>query len=380
MLQIASQRYSCQECGRCCRRFLVSVTPLEIEEIAKLPWPGGSHPPRDFYSVIHGHSFFRKHPTTGECVYLDEHSHCRMHATFGAKCKAIACRAYPFEFLATFPGEVTVAARYDCPAVLANSGKPIERYRSELEEILQDSQLQLGNGFSEAELDGLNRESILAICDFLRKSVLLPEIPVNALRELIRRLERLGRIFANDIETLKTVLPSMRDKAVRETPASEPGRTWPERIRLRSLMLNYLRYDWQTGDFSWKARFHQAWLATKVFLGHGNPREFGRQQPDIPFAKARIFASKEWSSPVNPTVWDSLRRFLGTRLESLQFFGRAYYGVPFFKGLDELLETADCAMVLARLHATTTHPGTLTPEDGDYAVALIDHCHGKIRR
>ena len=380
MLQIAHQRYSCQECGRCCRRFLVSVTPLEIEAIAKLPWPPGQRPTRDFYCAIHGHAFFRHDAQTGDCVYLDEHSHCRMHAAFGAKCKAISCRAYPFEFLATFPGEVTVAARYDCPAVLANAGHSTERYRSELEELLQDPQLHLGNGFSEAELDGLTRESILAFCEFLQKSILMPDIPFNALRMMARRLDQLGRPFANDVETLKTVLPSMRDKAIRETPGASPGRSWPERIHFRSKLLDYLRYDWQTGDFSWRQRFRQVWLATKLFMGHGNPRDFDPHQPDSPFAKARIFDAKSWHAPTPPEVWDSLRRCLASRVESLQFFGRAYYGTPFFKGLDELLETADCALALARLHAAASHLGHLEAADGDYAVALIDHCHGKIRK
>ena len=378
MLQIASQRFSCQGCGRCCRRFLVPLTPLEIEAIAKLPWPPGERPTRDFYAAIHGHAFFR-HTTAGECVYLDENSRCRMHAAFGAKCKALACRAYPFEFLATFPGEVTAAARYDCPAVLANHGNSAESHRRELEEILQDPQLHLGNGFTATELDGLTRESILLVCKFLRESIQQPEIPANALRELAKRLDRLGRVFVNDTETLKTVLPSMRDKAVRETPPAPPGRTWPERIRLRSLMLNCLRYDTQTGDFSWKARLRQARLATAFFLGHGNPRDFGEQQPDSPVAKARPFDEKLWSDPVSPEVWASLRRCIATRLETLQFFGRAYYGAPFFKGLDALFAAAEAALPLARLHAAATHPGTLTPADGDYAVALIDHCHGKIR-
>ena len=303
-----------------------------------------------------------------------------MHATFGAKCKALSCRAYPFEFLATFPGEVTAAARYDCPAVLANAGHATERYRNDLEELLQDSQLHLGNGFSEAELDGLTRESILAICEFLRKAVLDTAIPINALRAMVRRLDQLGRPFANDVETLKTVLPSMRDKAIRETPPAAPGRTWPERTHLRSNLLDYLRYEQQTGDFSWRRRFRQVFLATKLFMGHGNPHEFSPLQPDSPFAKARIFDAKTWSVPVEPEVWNSLRRCLASRLESLQFFGRAYYGASFFKGLDELLETADSALALSRLHAAASHPGELVPEDCDYAVALIDHCHGKIHR
>ena len=378
MLQIAHQRYSCQECGRCCRRFLVTVTPLEIEAIAKLPWPPGERPTRDFYSSINGHAFFRHDETTGSCVYLDEYSHCRMHAAFGAKCKALSCRAYPFEFLATFPGEVTAAARYDCPAVLSNTGNPADHYRQDLEELLQDSQLHLGKDFSVTELDGLTRESILALCEFLRQSVLKPDISINALRTMAQRLERLGRTFVNDTETLKTILPSMRDKAIRETPPAAPGRTWPERIRLRSKILNCLRYDCQTGDFSWRQRFRQAFLATKLFLGHGNPRDFGSHQSDSPFAKARIFDAKAWQSSPSPEVFDSLRRCIATRLESLQFFGRAYYGTPFFKGLDELLETAETALALARLHASASHPGTLVPADCDFAVALIDHCHGKI--
>lgn len=379
MFRLATnQRYRCRQCGKCCRSYHVAITPLEIEAIARLPWPQGHPPVRDYYTVFRGQPYLRRKDQIGGCVFLDEQSRCRMHAAFGSECKALSCRAYPFEFLALWDDQISVAARYDCPAVLENQGEPLSHYQEAFTSILNDKQLSLGKGFSEREMDGLTREAVLALSEFAVKS--LEDTPVPALRLMFQRLERLGRPFANDTETLREVLPSMLKKATAETPSAVLGQSWPERIRLRQSLLWYLRRDEELPDFSLKTRLRLARCAAALFMGFGNAADFGSEHPDLPLKKARLFDEKRWAkAPAAEDTFHTYRRFLRTRLETLQFFGRAGNGAPFFKGLDMLLETHEAATLLARLHAAGDNRTSLAAADGDYAAACIDHCLGRRR-
>ena len=126
------QRYSCIMCGRCCRRFHVLLRPAEIDRLKALDWGDEPDVPTDFVVTIHGFPYFRRQPDGG-CVFLGQDGACRMHRRFGFDQKALTCRGYPFNIVSTFPGEVSVLARMDCPAVLQNHGTPIREQRRDIE-------------------------------------------------------------------------------------------------------------------------------------------------------------------------------------------------------------------------------------------------------
>ena len=375
-LRLANQRYACQQCGRCCRAFRPALTPLEVEAIAKLPWRGGP-PTRDFYTVFQGRPLLRKE-ADGRCVYLDGDNRCRMHAAFGPKCKALSCRAYPFELLATFPGEVSVAARYDCPAVSAGQGEKLTAMRGELEELAADPQLHLGHGFSERELDGLSREAVEAIAAACAEAVSMPSGGAPAMERLAVALEKLGRAFVNDIPTLKEVLPSMQAKALRQAQeAPEPlGATWPQRTALRKELVYYLRRDESLEDFGLRTRLRLASATASVYFGGGTARAFSAEHPAIPLRQARLFDERRWPAPPSAAM-APYHIFVRTRLESLQFFGRAYHGEPFFKGLLALAATWRIATLLARLHAAENNMQVVGIQDVIYARDVVDHCFGR---
>ena len=371
-LRLANQRFSCRQCGRCCRAFRPALTPLEVEAIAKLPWRG-EPPTRDFYTVFQGRPHLRK-DADGRCVYLDSDNRCRMHAAFGAKCKALSCRAYPFELLATFSGEVSVAARYDCPAVSAGEGAKLTAMRADLEELAADPQLHLGSGFSDRDLDGLSREAVETI------AAACMETDMRAMERFVIALEKLGRAFVNDIPTLKEVLPSMQAKAGRQAwEAPEVlGVTWPQRVALRKELVYYLRRDEALKDFGLHTRLRLAAATAKIYLGGGNARDFSAEHPAIPLREARLFDERRW--PLSPTDADAMEPYyiyVHTRLETLQFFGRAYHGEPFFKGLLALAGTWRVATLLARLHAAQRNAQLIDTEDVTYARDIVDHCFGR---
>ncbi len=299
-----------------------------------------------------------------------------MHKVFGGKCKPLTCRAYPFEFMRLWGDVISVAARYDCPAIMAGAGAPLESLRSDLEEIVGDELLQLGGGLTEAEMDGLSREAVIYLGEFLASEI-DRGTPVPALRLAMERLDKLGRTFANDLETLKLVLPSMVTKAA-AVSVVPPGASWPERNRLRNDLLGYLRRDNELTDYGLGTRLRRAAQAAALFFGGGNPADFSASHPDVSIRQAKIFDESKWTEP--PEAFVSHRNFLHTRLYSLQFFGKAGHGAAFFAGLDGLLGSWESATLLARLHAAAAGRTTLCREDGDYATAVIDHTLGRVVR
>ena len=193
-------------------------------------------------------------------------------------------------------------------------------------------------------------------------------------------LEKLGRTFVNDIPTLKEVLPSMQAKAARQAQetAEVLGATWPQRIALRKQLVYYLRRDEALEDFGLRTRLRLAAATARIYLGGGNARDFSAEHPAIPLREARLFDERRWSpSPTDADAMAPYYIYVHTRLETLQFFGRAYHGEPFFKGLLALAGTWRVATLLARLHAAAGNAQVIGTEDVIYARDIVDHCFGR---
>jgi hypothetical protein len=117
--------------------------------------------------------------------------------------------------------------------------------------------------------------------------------------------------------------------------------------------------------------------AIRIFCGFGNAAGFGAEHPDFPLHRADIFNNDRWPNSEPAGAFLPFRRFIRTRLETLQFFGPALNGAPFFTGLARLLECHESALLLARLHAAANQRREINCDDAAYATAAIDHCLGR---
>jgi len=135
------QRFTCAQCGRCCRRTTVPVSLGEAEAYRKANagrWFRESDDAeegaeRDPFEAIAGHPGLlqiRKR-ADGACGFLSPSGLCRVHEELGADRKPIACRVFPFRFHpirgAGAPGQedagdVVVTTSFACPTVVANEG------------------------------------------------------------------------------------------------------------------------------------------------------------------------------------------------------------------------------------------------------------------
>jgi Fe-S-cluster containining protein len=136
-LQVSSeQRFTCQQCGMCCRGAWVVVTSAEVERYRKVGaarWytDGGATEPVDpFEAVAHGHYRIRRR-ADGACGFLSDDNRCRIHEELGGAAKPLVCRVFPFRFHQA-AGRPVVTTSAACPTVVRNEGAPLAAQAREI--------------------------------------------------------------------------------------------------------------------------------------------------------------------------------------------------------------------------------------------------------
>jgi lysine-N-methylase len=123
-------RFTCTQCGDCCRTWNVPLQPAERERIQRLDWTGREPDLVDASVSVStqgpgGAPAIRLHRRDdGSCVFLGARNQCRIHEHFGADAKPLACRLYPFGFKA-IGSRVAVDVAFSCRAVSEGRGAPV---------------------------------------------------------------------------------------------------------------------------------------------------------------------------------------------------------------------------------------------------------------
>lgn len=139
------QRFTCQQCGRCCRRgWEIVALGNEVKDYraqGAARWfretadaPEGTH--RDPFERLRGRPGYyriRKRPD-GACGFLSPDDRCRIHEELGEERKPLTCRTFPFRFHPA-EGEDIVSVSYSCPTVVANAGTRITRQALDLRRL-----------------------------------------------------------------------------------------------------------------------------------------------------------------------------------------------------------------------------------------------------
>lgn len=135
----AEQRFTCAQCGRCCRRgWDIAVTAAEVEGYRKAgaaAWytseeiaeqtgtEAGAVDPFEPLGGHAGHFRIRKR-ADGACGFLSAENRCRIHEQLGGARKPLTCRLFPFRFHPV-EGKALLSASFCCPTVVANEGEPV---------------------------------------------------------------------------------------------------------------------------------------------------------------------------------------------------------------------------------------------------------------
>src|SRR5207245_918204 len=139
----AEQRFTCQQCGRCCRRgWDIAVTASEVEAYRRAgvsAWYSETDSETDTdtetdtgtaasepFEPIPGHiGHFRiRKRADGACGFLSADNRCRIHEHLGGARKPLTCRLLPCPFRPV-EGKAVLTASFACPTVVANVGEPV---------------------------------------------------------------------------------------------------------------------------------------------------------------------------------------------------------------------------------------------------------------
>jgi Fe-S-cluster containining protein len=141
----AEQRFTCAQCGRCCRRgWDIAVTASEVEGYRRagaLNWytedeeepaavtaesPAPTAAAIDPFEPISGHAghFRIRKRADGACGFLSADNRCRIHERLGGARKPLTCRLFPFRFHPA-EGKASLSASFCCPTVVANTGETV---------------------------------------------------------------------------------------------------------------------------------------------------------------------------------------------------------------------------------------------------------------
>ena len=140
LLLDAEQRFTCQQCGRCCRRgWDIALTPGEVEAYRRAkaeryyreregsPEGADSDP---FDPLPGGYARIRKR-ADGACGFLSPDNRCRLHEELGPERKPLTCRLFPYRFHPAEGGTVLTAS-FCCPTVVKNVGASLDAQTREI--------------------------------------------------------------------------------------------------------------------------------------------------------------------------------------------------------------------------------------------------------
>jgi Fe-S-cluster containining protein len=218
------QRFTCQQCGRCCRRgWDIAITPGEAEAYRRSGaerWfreaedaPEGARV--DPFEPVPGHTELlriRKRPD-GACGFLSPENRCRIHEEMGGPRKPLTCRLFPFSFHAA-EGPPLLTASFCCPTVVGNTGALLREQATELAGL----QREWARAFPEeprAPLLAMERRIDGASLGTLRRTLrgLLDRPGPGGLPDLRENVARMGHLL-DDWSRLRVL--SLADDALAE--------------------------------------------------------------------------------------------------------------------------------------------------------------------
>ncbi|NQT85935.1 YkgJ family cysteine cluster protein [bacterium] len=378
-------RYSCIQCGECCRTLEVTLTDDEHGRLAEHDWQEGLPDyEHDRYMApmppTRGRQTWRLRPlATGACRFLADDDLCRVHAELGYGGKPFAGRLFPFTFCPT-PVGVFVGVRFNCPAVVRGEGMPLEEQRRDIARLYKEYARVYSPPRAPEQVQFFGRmalgwRDVLRIEDQLRAFLLMTDLPfpmrLLACRRLTRRL--VGASLASDADAKIGADPDavLSELALTVSKIRRPGPT--ERVLLRLLSAAFLGAVLPSFR---ELPFHRR-LGVRLGRLLGRARDaVGMGRLPLPgtgaSAPLRDIARVDVCN-LDAASTDMLTRYFVTKLSSQSFFGLSFFGRSFAEGIDFLACTYGVLMRAAAGHAILAGRTAVTDDDVEYAIRQVDY-------
>jgi lysine-N-methylase len=343
------QNWDCQACGTCCKEYHVGVSEEERRRIEAQGWEKEPEFADLPLFLRQGPPWRRRYElnrrSDGSCIFLSEQGRCRIHERFGSDAKPLPCRLYPF-VLVPVGDEWRVGAHLDA----------LEKYTGELirREGLGRSlatPVQLGmeppplHGRQRVDWNELERstDTLLSIVRNPRDRMERRLRKCLALARLCRQA-RFEAIAGNRLKDFLSIVTQSLDAEVPADPASLAPPGWIGRVLFRQALAVYTRKDQgPKRGISSQGRVALFRAACRFALGRGPIPKVHAWLPDVTLEQCEVPVG-----PLPPDAEQLLERYYSVKVESMQFCGRAYFGVGFWEGVEALAITYPVILWLRR--------------------------------
>lgn len=372
---LEDERFSCHGCTDCCRHWHVQLVGDEASRLAALPWRDDDPTRGRDVLLRHGTRTFLRHEPDGACVMLDQTTgRCRIHERFGEQAKPIGCRLFPFTLARTFGDEVTVAARFTCPTVQRNAGRPHAEHLDALRRLAPSSVKR--HGFDDEQLCHLDPDEVRAITEFI--ATLLGAFESSPSKALFLHALCLWLAMRNteavDRAALGEAFPSLREhvEATLGNGAAKPA--FLHRLAFGAVWASHLRRDEDVLDGR-TGRAARLAAVARTSLLRGNLAKLGHDHPAGSVRRARLFTRR--CAAAEPEAFDVFWRMIRQKLATHQFMGSANFGRNLLEGLLDLCTLYLLVAASACYHAAARGAARVEAEDVARAVAAIERGFGR---
>ena len=288
------QRWSCQQCGHCCRGSLVYLSEQELARIGQQQWE--SEPDLQGKRLLiptrnRLRPYRLAHRADGSCVFLGEDGLCRIHVKFGAAAKPTTCQVFPLQLIPQ-DKQAILTTRRACPSAGADLGDEIKQHLPFIKQLVRDDLLRAEPIAAPWIKSGERRDwksarVILQCAAELLQDERFP--PVKRLVNLLQFATLLNKAKTRALEDAKlwelarTLVQVVPDESKiffeeRREPVSYA------KVMFRLMAIECARLHPEVRHVPrWSARLQLMRIAWKVVLGRGTTPSIDTTFPTTPF-------------------------------------------------------------------------------------------------
>ncbi len=354
---LENQRFTCHNCGNCCKHWHVQLIDDEPQKIANFA-------PKSDVLLTHQGNTYLKHRPNGDCIFLNpENGLCLLHEQFGEEAKPLGCQLFPFRLTRTLNDQVTVMGRYDCPSVRQNKGEPLNEaaLRKLASSVLADAA-----PLTEQQVCQLDTDQLQAVTEFL--ATLLPSLGNLQSQAVFLHLfcDWLSHQEIADLDRLslgEAYQPLKQHTEIFIAQATAQSLRSADRFAYRSLLAMYLRRDEDILD----KRVNRFKRMTAIVSFARGSKKISPAHLGTVHAAHTTAASKLFQTPTAPlTDQTAFTDLIRMRLQTLQFFGSVNLGLDMLDGLRSLALLYPLYIGAMGLFS-----------NADDALGAIDHAYGQ---
>jgi lysine-N-methylase len=371
------ERWSCHQCGVCCRG---SIVPLSNEDMARLieqgwharpefqhvqttvPYPGG------------GRQLGKR--ADGSCVFLQDDGLCLIHKELGFDAKPLICRMFPLQLI-PHEKDAVLTLRRACPSAAADKGQ-------QLGEQLKDARAYAAEGNLVKEGAAAPPLKSGEPAEWKRSRMLLDALARIAgderypvVRRLVHGLE-LCRLMeqanTKDLtnQKLTDLVRVLEENIVEEAAphfAERREPRGPAKVLFRQIALEVVRLHPRSYHRpTWTSRLNLGWWAVKMVWGRGKLPRVHEQFPQPTFADLEQPLGR-----LDAAIYQPLARYFETTTASYQYALAQKTGWTIIESFRQLALFYPLAMWLLRWATAGRKPAA---NDMFEIIAALDRSQG----